>query len=77
MTALIDDFGTAEEALDSLLALRQEFHALAPDWTEAPEWAQWYAIDANGDSYWWGVEPSLSGGIWFARGCRCRSRRKS
>lgn len=23
-----------------------------PDWSQAPEWANWWAMDGNGDSYW-------------------------
>jgi len=28
-----------------------------PDWDEAPEWAQWWAVDADGLTYWYGIVP--------------------
>lgn len=40
------------EAVERLDALRQQYEALAPDWTQAPDWAEWYTIDADGDSWW-------------------------
>ena len=27
------------------------------DWTEAPSWAQWFAIDGNGEAWWYEIEP--------------------
>ena len=33
------------------------YDALAPDWNEAPEWAKWYAIDANGSAAWYKQQP--------------------
>lgn len=31
---------------------------MKPDWKDAPEWAQWVAHDANGDWWWFEVEPT-------------------
>jgi hypothetical protein len=28
-----------------------------PDWTTAPPWAQWWAVDADGFACWYGVAP--------------------
>ena len=36
------------------------------DWTKAPDWAQWLAVDADGDAYWFENEPTpdLSREMW-------------
>lgn len=44
----------AQSQVASLVAA---YDALAPDWSQAPEWAQWYAIDANGEAAWYSIEP--------------------
>lgn len=31
-----------------------------PDWNIAREWANWFAIDGNGDAYWYELEPKLN-----------------
>jgi hypothetical protein len=28
-----------------------------PDWSQAPEWAQWWAVDSDGEAYWYEEEP--------------------
>lgn len=33
---------------------------MKPDWTKAPEWAQWWAVDEIGMAIWWEQEPSKS-----------------
>ena len=30
-----------------------------PDWKDAPEWAQWLAMEAGGGWYWFENEPEL------------------
>ena len=30
------------------------------DWSQAPDWAQWAATDANGGSFWFENKPILS-----------------
>ena len=40
------------QALDSLMRLYAQYAALAPDWADAPEWAKWCVIHANGLQYW-------------------------
>ena len=32
----------------------------APDWSQAPDWANWYAIDADGQRWWHELEPSIT-----------------
>ena len=38
----------------------------APDWSQAPEWAQWYAIDKNKTECWFENEPLCVRGVYFA-----------
>jgi len=42
-----------------------------PDWKDAPEWAQYLAMDEGGQWYWYEDEPTLYGEIW---GCCLPSR---
>ena len=55
-------------ATDIGIALDVAIEALktppVPNWDEAPEWAQWWAMDFNGDSYWYEFQPILYGNIW-------------
>lgn len=30
---------------------------MKPDWKDAPEWAQWLAMDKNGQWYWYELKP--------------------
>jgi len=30
---------------------------MKPDWKDAPPWAQWLAMDADGEWYWYEKEP--------------------
>lgn len=30
---------------------------MKPDWKDAPEWAQWLAMDSDGYWYWYSHEP--------------------
>lgn len=53
---LADDL-LAREAKSIVQATVEAYDALAPDWSQAPEWAQWYAIDANGEAAWYSIEP--------------------
>lgn len=32
---------------------------MKPSWDEAPEWAKWLAMDADGDWYWYLNEPKV------------------
>ena len=33
---------------------------LKPNWDKAPEWAEWWAVDENGQCYWYKRKPYLS-----------------
>jgi hypothetical protein len=41
--------------------------AIKPDWDEAPDWAQWWAVDDDGAAYWYELRPEVEGLAW---GCR-------
>lgn len=30
------------------------------DWSEAPEWAKFAAMDADGDRYWYAMQPKIA-----------------
>jgi hypothetical protein len=76
---LIDDIRSVIDAMDEtartlaeyarpavrLLDVCDAYDALAPDWTSAPEWAQWYALDADGEAGWYDDEPPLVDGLAF------------
>lgn len=47
----------AREAKSIVQATVDAYDALAPDWSQAPEWAQWYTIDADGVATFFDVEP--------------------
>lgn len=40
-----------------------------PDWDNSPIWAKWYAVDGNGEAWWFGSKPQLfENYIWYAKG---------
>ena len=39
-----------------------------PDWTQAPEWAMWWAMDADGEPFWMEDEPAHFDGVWACDG---------
>lgn len=67
---LLADDMMAREAKSIVQATVDAYDALAPDWADAPEWAQWFAIDPNGDGFWFHDEPKANewrwtNGDWF------------
>jgi len=43
---------------------------MKPDWKDAPEWANWLAMDDDGEWYWYEIEPFLAkgySGTWYAK----------
>ena len=40
----------------------------APDWSQAPEWARWYAIDGDGQRWWFEIEPTLKETTYRGKG---------
>ena len=59
---LLADDMMAREAKSIVQATVAAYDALAPDWSQAPEWARWSAIHANGLRYWMEKEPSSQHG---------------
>ena len=55
----------AREAKSIVQATVDAYDALAPDWADAPEWAQWFAIDANGWRWFCMFEPEINSTEWF------------
>ena len=33
---------------------------IQPDWSDAPPWAQWWAIDNDGYAYWYRDQPTYN-----------------
>lgn len=46
-----------------------------PDWTNAPEWAQWWAVDANGMAWWYATQPEYLSGDGTEWDCGQQARR--
>jgi hypothetical protein len=36
-----------------------------PDWSQAPKWAMWWAVDANGYPMWYMHEPFIQDAMWM------------
>ena len=52
------------EAVHKAIAALQS-DSNAPDWSQAPDWAEWYAIDADGQCFWYENEPVKRGNNFF------------
>ena len=39
---------------------------MKPDWSSAPEWAAWLAMDSSGEWFWYEFEPRDGGHYWSA-----------
>jgi hypothetical protein len=35
-----------------------------PDWTKAPRWANWWAMDSDFVSHWFKEKPAIDLGLW-------------
>jgi hypothetical protein len=45
---------------------------MKPDWKDAPEWAQYLAMDESGSWWWFEYEPMQAKRIWgMGAGFRC------
>lgn len=38
------------------------------DWSKAPEWAKYHAVDEDGDVYWYEIKPNPVGHGWHWNG---------
>ena len=43
-------------------ALKEEWQ---PDWSQAPDWANWWAMDADSDCYWFENKPEIMSVTWL------------
>ena len=41
---------------------------MKPDWKDAPEWANWLAMEEDGSWYWHENKPILGNVMWFVNG---------
>ena len=39
-----------------------------PDWADAPEWAEWLAMDKDGSWYWYSLKPIADSDDWSYAG---------
>lgn len=47
---------------------------MKPDWKDAPEWANWKAMDEDGEWWWYEEEPYIFYNYWVVRpGRRARA----
>jgi hypothetical protein len=44
--------------------MEQEIKQQTPDWANAPEWANWFAIDEHGTGWWCSKKPFIENNIW-------------
>lgn len=70
-------FGIVSEpfwkALNIVLEALKSQNSDEPDWeNEAPEWANYYAIDKDGDGYWYENFPVNNDGIYSCNGGRIK-----
>jgi len=49
---------------------------IKPDWSKAPAWANWWAVDINGSAFWYAKEPvpelddeGDDYGVWIGDSC--------
>lgn len=54
----------AREARSIVQAMVAAYDALAPDWSQAPDGAEWYTIDANGSSHFHEAKPTRIVSFW-------------
>ena len=70
-TSFTDSF-SLDLTIEIAAAIAPLVEAGEPDWKDAPEWANYLAMDANGYWWWYEEKPQLSRGIWAFGGERLR-----
>ena len=43
-----------------------------PDWKDAPEWAEYLAMDSDGEWFWYEKYPSHGDAAWHAGNGKCQ-----
>lgn len=65
----------AAPSLDGTSSQIDILHAdYEPDWANAPDWAQWFAVDSQGWPFWWKDEPTPSFHRWSGERSQCVDR---
>ena len=54
---IVPDTAANNEDVATIAQLLDAYAELAPDWSNAPEWAQWMTLFDNGKLVWWELEP--------------------
>lgn len=54
------ELATAQERVRQLEAAQD-----GPDWSQAPAWAQWWAMDTDGWHYWYSEQPELKENLGY------------
>lgn len=44
---------------------------MKPDWNNAPDWANFLAMDLDGEWYWFAVKPQVGESVWEPSGGAC------
>lgn len=65
LVADTDNWARNSETESRLRAIVAAYDALAPDWDDAPEWAQWYVIYPSGARFWYEIEPERNYQYWL------------
>lgn len=55
---IVPDTAASNEDVATIAQLLDAYAELAPDWANAPEWAQWVTIFDNGKLVYWECEPA-------------------
>jgi len=45
----------------------EEASAFYVDWSQAPEWANYWAMDDDGEAYWFEEKPTIDWGVWLSQ----------
>ena len=46
---------------------------MKPDWSKAPSWAKYLAMDQNGTWFWYEFKPKAEYGEWIHSGGACEA----
>lgn len=58
--------GRCAEAVEELLAIIEKLESGKPDWNDAPEWAEWRAMDEDGAWWWYESQPQQGFDAWLS-----------
>lgn len=59
--------------MEGVRKAEEEEQEWQPDWSVAPEWANWWAMDLdNNQAHWFEVEPIIDGISWYRRTRVCK-----